>query len=85
MADAAPKRVPFPQASEDFGNDHRVSYSKVDNKWILEDDFDGSEWEFQESLGKWIPSVRYTLFLPHNYKSVSREHVDSRLGRELII
>jgi hypothetical protein len=56
---APPKRTPFPHAPEDFENDDRVSYSKLDNKWILEDDTDGSEWEFSDALGKWIPSVRF--------------------------
>ena len=53
------ERMAFPQAPEDFEADARVSYSKLDNKWILEDD-DGSEWEFDDSKGKWIPSVWMT-------------------------
>jgi len=51
-------RVVFPSAIEDFDRDPRVSFSKLDSKWILEDD-DGSEWEYDESLKRWIPSVRY--------------------------
>lgn len=48
--------VAFPKTPEDFETDPRVSYSKLDNKYILEND-DGTEWEFDESLQKWIPSV----------------------------
>lgn len=50
-------RVVFPSSVEDFERDPRISFSKLDSKWILEDD-DGSEWEFDESLKRWIPSVR---------------------------
>ncbi|KAF2842394.1 hypothetical protein M501DRAFT_1013738 [Patellaria atrata CBS 101060] len=47
-------RVVFPHSPEDFENDARVSFSKLENKWLLEDD-DGSEWEYNEALKKWIP------------------------------
>jgi len=53
-------RVPFPQETEDLEQDPRVSFSRLDNRWILEDD-DGSEWEFNEAFKKWIPLVRLTL------------------------
>jgi HIV Tat-specific factor 1 len=49
-------RTPFPRSTVEFDEDPRVSFSKLDNKYILED-YDGSEWEYSESLGKWIPSV----------------------------
>jgi len=68
--DGIPTRKPFPHAPEDFENDHRVSYSKLDSKWILEDDTDGSEWEFSDALGKWIPSVRFFPSTIH----CAREH-----------
>jgi len=35
--------------------DDRVSYSKVDGKYILEND-DGTEWEWDGAMG-WVPSV----------------------------
>jgi HIV Tat-specific factor 1 len=60
----APSRIPFPQTPDQFEQDTRVSYSKLDNKWILED-VDGSEWEFEESLGKWMPSVRLSRLRLH--------------------
>jgi HIV Tat-specific factor 1 len=56
-------RIPFPQQESDFGSDTRISYSKVDEKFILEEE-DGSEWEFDASLGKWMPSVSYSYSLP---------------------
>jgi len=51
-------RVAFPQTPEDFERDPRISFSKLENKWILEDD-DGSEWEYNEGLKRWMPSVCY--------------------------
>lgn len=47
---------PFPKTIDEFDSDSRVSFSKLDNKYILEND-DGSEWEFDTNLSKWIPSV----------------------------
>lgn len=55
--EAASSRKAFPKLQEQFGEDPRVSYSKLDGKWILEDE-DGSEWEFNDSLMRWMPSVR---------------------------
>ena len=56
-AEAVPSRKAFPKLLEQFGEDPRVSYSKLDGKWILEDE-DGSEWEFNDNLMRWMPSVR---------------------------
>lgn len=49
-------RVPFPSSIEDFSADPRVSFSRQDGKYILED-HDGSEWEWEESLRKWTAAV----------------------------
>jgi len=57
---APPNDSMFPREPEDFERDPRVSYSKLDNKYILEDD-DGTEWEFDEVGKRWIPSVRFRL------------------------
>lgn len=57
----AAARVAFPQSPEDFENDERVSYSKLDQKWILEEE-DGQEWEFDEGARRWIPLVCSTFF-----------------------
>jgi hypothetical protein len=58
-SDQLPRRDPFPHTPDAFDSDPRVSYSKLDGKWILEDDVDGSEWEWAETYGKWVPSVRF--------------------------
>ena len=50
---------PFPEEVTDFMTDDRVSYSKVDGKYILEND-DGTEWEWDEGMG-WVPSVWFEL------------------------
>lgn len=47
----------FPQNPEDFDADPRISFSKLDNKFILEAD-DGQEFEFDEALKRWVPAVR---------------------------
>lgn len=49
-------RATFPQTEEEFKNDVRVSFDRPNNKWVLEDD-DGSEWEWNETISKWVPSV----------------------------
>lgn len=54
-------RIAFPKTTEDFEIDPRVSYSKLDDKWILEDD-DGAEWEWDTTGNRWIQSVRFVLF-----------------------
>lgn len=53
----APPRSSFPQNPEEFDADPRVSFSKVDHKFILEAD-DGQEYEFDEALKRWVPLVR---------------------------
>ena len=53
----------FPQTPEEFDDDPRVSYSKLDQKWILEND-DGNEFEFDSALKRWIPSVRVLTCSP---------------------
>ena len=47
----------FPQNPEEFDADPRVSWSKLDNKFILEAD-DGQEFEFDDGLKRWVPVVR---------------------------
>ena len=47
----------FPQNPEEFDADPRVSFSKLDNKFILEAD-DGQEYEFDDALKRWVPVVR---------------------------
>ena len=47
----------FPKDPEEFDADPRVSFSKLDQKFILEAD-DGQEYEFDEALKRWVPVVR---------------------------
>ena len=47
----------FPKEVEEFDADPRVSFSKLDSKYILETD-DGQEYEFDERLKRWVPVVR---------------------------
>lgn len=48
--------APFPHEKDDFDNDDRISYSKLDGKYILIDD-DNEEWEYSEVTGKWFQPV----------------------------
>lgn len=50
-------RSSFPQTPEEFDSDPRVSFSKLDNKFILEVD-DEHEYEYDDALKRWIPVVR---------------------------
>ncbi|KAI4229717.1 MAG: hypothetical protein L6R36_000633 [Xanthoria steineri] len=52
-----PPSSSFPTNPEDFDADDRISFSKLDNKFILEAD-DGQEFEFDEALKRWVPAVR---------------------------
>lgn len=51
-----PRGAPFPKEVGDFDNDERVSFSRLDAKYILVDD-DGEEWEYSEATGKWFQPV----------------------------
>ena len=46
----------FPQDPADFDSDPRISFSKLDDKFILETD-DGQEYSFDNILKRWIPTV----------------------------
>lgn len=52
-----PPRPNFPTNPEDFDADDRISFSKLDSKFILETD-DGQEFEFDDALKRWVPAVR---------------------------
>lgn len=49
-------RPSFPTNPADFDADDRISFSKLDNKFILETE-DGQEFEFDDALKRWVPSV----------------------------
>lgn len=51
-----PRGAPFPRDIAEFDADDRISYSRVDGKYILIDD-DNEEWEFSEATGSWFQPV----------------------------
>ncbi|KAL8987078.1 MAG: hypothetical protein Q9177_003687, partial [Variospora cf. flavescens] len=53
-------RPNFPTNPEDFDADDRISFSKLDNKFILETE-DGQEFEFDDALKRWIPALDNAL------------------------
>ncbi|OXN08401.1 hypothetical protein CDV58_02164 [Aspergillus fumigatus] len=58
-SEEAPKPAPFsnfPQDPAEFDSDPRISFSKLDNKFILETE-DGQEFEYDTVLKRWIPTV----------------------------
>ncbi|KAK5628021.1 hypothetical protein RRF57_003736 [Xylaria bambusicola] len=57
MADAEPQPgLPFPTNPQEFDGDERISFSRLDNKFIGVLD-DGSEFEWDAQLKRWIPSI----------------------------
>lgn len=46
----------FPQDPTEFDSDPRISFSKLDDKFILETD-DGQEYEYDTALKRWIQTV----------------------------
>lgn len=46
----------FPADESEFDADSRVSFSKLDDKFILETD-EGTEYEWDTALRRWIPVV----------------------------
>ncbi|KAL1862157.1 hypothetical protein Plec18170_000981 [Paecilomyces lecythidis] len=55
----APNQAPtadFPRDPEDFDSDPRISFSKLDNKFILETE-DGQEFEYDTALKRWVQTV----------------------------
>ncbi|EKD12141.1 uncharacterized protein L3040_003347 [Drepanopeziza brunnea f. sp. 'multigermtubi'] len=52
--------APFPSNPEEFDSDERISFSKLDNKFLLVQ-ADGAEFEFDDALRKWRPVVDEAL------------------------
>ncbi|KAH6608692.1 hypothetical protein Trco_002038 [Trichoderma cornu-damae] len=52
--------LPFPTDVEEFDSDDRISFSKLDNKFIAVHD-DGTEFEFDAELKKWVPAEEEPL------------------------
>lgn len=49
-------RSGFPQSPSDFDDDSRISFSKLDEKYLLETD-EGNEFEWDSALRRWVPVV----------------------------
>ncbi|CZR62080.1 related to cold sensitive U2 snRNA supressor [Phialocephala subalpina] len=50
----------FPTNAEEFDSDDRISFSKLDNKFLLVQD-DGTEFEFDDAIKRWIPILDEAL------------------------
>lgn len=50
----------FPTNPEEFDRDDRISFSRLDNKYIAVQD-DGTEYEFDNGLRRWIPVIDEAL------------------------
>jgi HIV Tat-specific factor 1 len=78
MTDQTPAEVwTFPTNPEDFDSDERISFSKLDNKFIAVQD-DGTEYEFDTDLRRWVPILDEELiqqqqsgYMPSNAASES--------------
>lgn len=53
---AEPARRNFPQDPSEFDRDPRISFSKLDDKFILETE-DGQEFVYDSVLKRWIQTV----------------------------
>ncbi|KAH8598733.1 hypothetical protein B0O99DRAFT_614046 [Bisporella sp. PMI_857] len=50
----SPPAAAFPTNIEEFDADDRISFSKLDNKFLLVQD-DGTEFEFDSRISRWVP------------------------------
>jgi HIV Tat-specific factor 1 len=50
----------FPTNPEEFDSDDRISFSKLDNKFILVQE-DGTEFEFDDAIKRWVSTVDEAL------------------------
>jgi HIV Tat-specific factor 1 len=50
----------FPTHLENFDSDDRISFSKLDNKFVLVQD-DGTEFEFDDAIKRWVPVLDEAL------------------------
>ncbi|RXG47949.1 hypothetical protein VDGE_04370 [Verticillium dahliae] len=53
MADAT-MHPPLPTSEDAFAQDDRISFSRLDNKYIAVNDEDGTELEFDQATRKWV-------------------------------
>ena len=60
MDRSLPTSTPLPTDPADFESDNRISFSKLDSKYLLVQD-DGTEYEFDEAIRRWIPVLDEAL------------------------
>ena len=60
----------FPTDPEEFDKDDRISFSKLDNKYIAVQD-DGTEYEFDTGLKRWLPIIDEALIEEHQRAYIS--------------
>ena len=46
----------FPLSPSEFDQDPRISYYRVEDKWVLETE-EGTEYEYISGLKRWVPVV----------------------------
>lgn len=52
----------LPQSPSEFDHDPRISFSRLENKWILETD-EGTEYEYDLALKRWIQVVGMSAYI----------------------
>lgn len=86
VATSSLERANFPQDPAEFDSDPRISFSKLDNTFILETD-DGQEFEFDNTLKRWIPTVSVALLPTYSstFSSLSFTEHPGWIRRELLL
>lgn len=56
----------FPQSPSAFDSDARISFSKLDERFILETE-EGTEFEWDGALRRWIPAVGIVPLSHHHH------------------
>jgi HIV Tat-specific factor 1 len=69
-----PNHSSFPTDPAEFDADDRISYSKLDNKFLLVQD-DGTEFEFDDALKRWVSLLDEAL-LEQQQKAYAMQGVD---------
>jgi HIV Tat-specific factor 1 len=55
-----PSHPSFPTDPSEFDSDERISFSKLDSKFLLVQE-DGTEYEFDDAIKRWIPVLDEAL------------------------
>ena len=74
----------FPTNPDEFDQDERISYSKLDNKYIAVQG-DGTEYEFDDGLRRWIPMLDEALIEEQQRGYMFRDanaDADAEIGRQ---